>query len=203
MNIEFNGFPLDQYTNVDVQLALGSRDQEALLRANEFLKYGVRIAEVLRIKNKAYGNAVAVTGKEGVAIRMFDKFERIKNVSDDEGKEGDEPIVDTVHDEAGYSILWIMIHEKSPVFFNPDGSLKFEGDWRQTKWAYMLRESLGLNVLVDYLSEDEYDEIVLCQRCTEKSFDSHTKKCYNCDNVLQGVEIGGSSVKSPVKEDCN
>lgn len=202
MNIEFNGYDLRLYTELKTQLELAKEDPDALMKANEFLKYGVRIANILRVKNIAYGNAVAVTGKSGVSIRMFDKFERIKNVSEDEAsKKGDEPIVDTVHDEAGYSILWIMIDEKSPVFYNPDGTLKFDGDWRQTKWAMKLRQSLGLVVLAESVMENEYDEIILCQRCGQKSFDSYHRVCYNCDGGLQEAQIGGTSFTSPIGED--
>jgi len=200
--IKYNDMTLEQFMNWEIRLALKAKDPEEFMKANEFLKYGIRIADILRVKNKAYGNAVAVTGKAGVSIRMFDKFERIKNVSEDEAnKKGDEPIVDTVHDEAGYSILWIMIDEKSPVFYNSDGSLKFEGDWRQTRWAMQLRSSLGLIVKDCDAMDNEYDEIILCQRCGQKSFDSYHRKCYNCDGGLQEANIGGTSLTNPISED--
>ena len=198
----YNDITLEQFMNWEVRLALKAKDPEEFMKTNEFLKYGIRIADILRVKNKAYGNAVAVTGKAGVSIRMFDKFERIKNVSEDEAnKKGDEPIVDTVHDEAGYSILWIMIDEKSPVFYNSDGSLKFDGDWRQTEWAMKLRQSLGLIILAESVMENELDEIILCQRCEQKSFDIHHKICYTCDGGLQEATIGGTSLTSPIDED--
>ena len=203
MNIEFNGFDLEQYTELKTQLELADKDPEFTMRANEFLKYGIRIANILRVKNIGYGNAVAATGKAGVYVRMFDKFQRVKNVSQhgDVEELADEKIADTVADLAGYSILWLMIHEKSPVFYNADGSLKFDGDWRQTEWAMKLRQSLGLIILAESVMENELDEIILCQRCEQKSFDIHHKICYTCDGGLQEATIGGTSLTSPIDED--
>lgn len=157
----------------------------------EFHKYGKRLADLLYEKNQCYGNAVAVTGKEGIYVRMFDKFERVKNVSVSKNDETtDESIADTIMDIAGYAILWIMLHEKASVFFDEDGNMKLEGSWKDVAWANKLRIALYREA---YEPQDDREEIILCQRCNNKAFDLHHKTCYLCDGGLKEIEVGGTT----------
>ncbi len=162
-------------------------EEDMLKREVEFQKYGKRIADILLEKNTCYGNSVVATGKEGIYVRLFDKFERVKNVSVTKNDEvTDESIADTIGDIAGYSVLWLMIHEKSSVFFNEDGTMKFTDGWINTIWATKLRTAL---LSMDRMSAEEFDEILICQRCGVKSFDIHHRFCYNCDDKLADIEI--------------
>ncbi len=192
-DIKYRDMPLRDYLHNGMQMEIAIHAPEALFNSNEFLKYGIRIADILSTKNTTYGNAVAVTKKEGIYVRLFDKFSRVLKVSQDGADKGtDESIKDTIHDIAGYAILWIMIDEQSPVFYDEDGNLHEIETWRVAEWAEKLRKTLDDDPLV---------EIIICQRCDIKSFDKHHKKCYNCDGGMETVDIGERTKKDPLAED--
>ena len=90
----------------------------------EFKKYTDRLAKTLYQKNTDYGNAIAETGMIGCEVRLYDKLKRLRNIIENGGNAvDDEPLEDAFADEGGYSILWTMLKEKSPVFYNPDGTV--------------------------------------------------------------------------------
>lgn len=77
---------------------------------NPFKKYTDHLAETLQEKNKAYGDSFTKSvedyGLKVIGIRLSDKYNRIKHlVNNNELKENDESLEDTLLDMAGYSIL--------------------------------------------------------------------------------------------------
>ena len=67
------------------------------------------IAKLLEEKNKAYGSSVDMTygifGLNAYLVRMYDKVNRLTNLTNKGGEVNDESIEDTLRDLAGYSIL--------------------------------------------------------------------------------------------------
>ena len=77
---------------------------------NPFKDYTDHLAKILQEKNHAYGDSFTKSvddyGLKVIGIRLFDKYNRIKHlVNNDELKENDESLEDTLLDMAGYSIL--------------------------------------------------------------------------------------------------
>lgn len=77
---------------------------------SNFRKYTDNLAATLENKNKAYGDSFAQSvddyGLRVIGIRLSDKYNRIKHlVNNNELKENDESLEDTLLDMAGYSIL--------------------------------------------------------------------------------------------------
>lgn len=191
-DLKYRNLSLRDYLHNGMQSEMDAYAPTALFNSNEFLKYGIRIADILSTKNTTYGNAVAVTDKEGIYVRMFDKFSRVLNVSQSKADEvTDESIKDTMHDIAGYAILWIMIDELSPVFYDKDGKLILEETWRESEWIQDLKE---------ILDGDSSSEIITCQRCRNRSFDKHHRLCYNCDGGMEVGDIGKRTKKDPLEE---
>lgn len=87
---------------------------------NPFAKYTEKLATVLKAKNVAYGDSFAKSvddyGLKVIGIRLSDKYNRIKYlVNNNELKENDESLEDTLLDMAGYSILalkYLKEHKK-------------------------------------------------------------------------------------------
>lgn len=79
-------------------------------RNNPFKEFTNKLAETLLEKNQAYGDSFTKSvddyGLKVFGIRLSDKYNRIKHlVNNDELKENDESLEDTLLDNAGYSIL--------------------------------------------------------------------------------------------------
>lgn len=77
---------------------------------NQFKEYTDHLASVLAKKNKAYGDSftksVNTYGLPVIGIRLSDKYNRLEHlITNDELKENDESLEDTLWDMAGYSIL--------------------------------------------------------------------------------------------------
>lgn len=76
----------------------------------KFLKYTDHLADVLNQKNKAYGDSFTKSvdkyGLSVIGVRLSDKYNRIEHlITNQELKENDESLEDTLLDMAGYSIL--------------------------------------------------------------------------------------------------
>lgn len=88
---------------------------------NPFKAYTDYLAETLLSKNKAYGDSFSKSvddyGPKVIGIRLSDKYNRIKHlVNAGELKENDESLLDTLLDNAGYSILaykYLKEHENA------------------------------------------------------------------------------------------
>lgn len=77
---------------------------------NEFQKYTDNLANVLQSKNQAYGDSFTKSvdkyGLSVIGVRLSDKYNRIEHlITNNELKENDESLEDTLLDMAGYSIL--------------------------------------------------------------------------------------------------
>ncbi|KRL88676.1 nucleotide modification associated domain-containing protein [Lactobacillus kalixensis] len=77
---------------------------------NPFKKYTDDLADTLLSKNKAYGDSFTKSidkyGLPVIGIRLSDKYNRIEHlITNNEFKENDESLADTLLDTAGYSIL--------------------------------------------------------------------------------------------------
>lgn len=77
---------------------------------NIFQKYTDNLANVLQSKNKAYGDSFTKSvdkyGLSVIGVRLSDKYNRIEHLlTNNEPKENDESLEDTLLDMAGYSIL--------------------------------------------------------------------------------------------------
>lgn len=74
------------------------------------------LAELLKKKNKDYGNSAAQQFEEyglvSFLIRMDDKMRRLKNLNKKNDPEVNESIEDTLIDQAGYSILALIEKRK-------------------------------------------------------------------------------------------
>lgn len=70
------------------------------------------VAELLKEKNTAYGSSVEMTyeifGLEAYLVRMYDKINRLTNLTKNGGNVNDEKIQDSLRDLAGYAILAIV-----------------------------------------------------------------------------------------------
>lgn len=98
--------------------------EDEYFRFNQFKKYTDQLAKTLFTKNNDYGSAIAETGTQGCDVRIYDKQSRIKNIIlNGRNTVEDEPVDDTYWDNAGYSILALMIIDKSPIFYDRYGKL--------------------------------------------------------------------------------
>ena len=81
-----------------------------MAESNDFKKYTDHLAEVLQQKNNAYGDSFTKSvdkyGLSVIGVRLSDKYNRIEHlITNNEMKENDESLEDTLLDIAGYSIL--------------------------------------------------------------------------------------------------
>lgn len=77
---------------------------------NHFKKYTDNLADILQAKNDAYGDSFTKSiekyGLSVIGIRLSDKYNRIEHlITNNELKENDESLKDTLLDTAGYAIL--------------------------------------------------------------------------------------------------
>lgn len=84
---------------------------------NPFLKYTDHLAGTLYSKNQAYGDSFTKSiekyGLSVIGIRLSDKYNRIEHlITNNELKENDESLEDTLLDMAGYSILGLKYLEE-------------------------------------------------------------------------------------------
>lgn len=91
----------------------------------QFKTYTDRLALTLFRKNTDYGNAIAETGLIGCEVRLYDKLKRLRNIIDNKGNNAveNEPLDDAFGDTAGYAVLWQMLKDQSPVFYDSRGQL--------------------------------------------------------------------------------
>lgn len=84
---------------------------------NGFKNYTDNLANVLQSKNKAYGDSFTKSvdkyGLSVIGVRLSDKYNRIEHlITNNELKENDESLEDTLLDMAGYSILALKYLEE-------------------------------------------------------------------------------------------
>lgn len=84
---------------------------------NPFKKYTDKLAETLQAKNNAYGDSFTKSvnkyGLSVIGVRLSDKYNRIEHlITNEEFKENDESLEDTLLDNAGYSILALKYLEE-------------------------------------------------------------------------------------------
>lgn len=77
---------------------------------NNFVVLAGALAQTLIDKNRTYGNSydesIDTWGKRAIGMRLEDKYNRIKYLLlHDENGENDESLVDSLLDNAGYSLL--------------------------------------------------------------------------------------------------
>jgi hypothetical protein len=100
--------------------ALSGRRGETQQRIAEFF---IRMCTILLKKNKDYGASVwkrprlckKVAPREGIMVRLSDKFERLEHLLNTDGQTGevDESVEETLHDVIGYSALWILTPDET------------------------------------------------------------------------------------------
>lgn len=86
---------------------------------NNFVVLTEKLAQTLIDKNRTYGNSydesIDTWGKRAIGTRLEDKYNRIKYLLlHDESEENDESLVDSLLDNAGYSILalnYLICHD--------------------------------------------------------------------------------------------
>lgn len=106
-----------KYENNNQTIDLRECTPGLLKSDNPFKKYTDHLAETLQEKNKAYGDSFAKSvddyGLRVIGIRLSDKYNRIKHlVNNNELKENDESLEDTLLDMAGYAILGLKYLEE-------------------------------------------------------------------------------------------
>lgn len=84
---------------------------------NKFKLYTDKLAATLESKNQAYGDSFTKSiekyGLSVIGIRLSDKYNRIEHlITNNELKENDESLEDTLLDMAGYSILGLKYLEE-------------------------------------------------------------------------------------------
>lgn len=70
-------------------------------------------------KNERYGNSAltpptlcpVLTAKEGIQVRLGDKFARMQRLIETDEVVAEEPLRDTVRDIIGYCLLWLVADE--------------------------------------------------------------------------------------------
>jgi hypothetical protein len=108
----------------------------------EFKSYGDKLSKTLFAKNTDYGNAIAETGKSGCEVRLYDKLKRLRNIIENgENAVEGEPLVDAFWDTAGYAILWLMIHEKSTVFYDKLGNVIETNGTQEKRKEWLQKQS--------------------------------------------------------------
>ena len=71
-------------------------------------------------KNERYGNSAltapalcaVLTAKEGILVRLGDKFARMRQLIETDEVVAEEPLRDTVKDIIGYCFLWLIADEQ-------------------------------------------------------------------------------------------
>lgn len=88
------------------------------------------IVKLLEVKNKAYGSSTDMTynifGLNSYLVRMYDKINRLANLTNNGGKVNDESIEDTLRDLAGYSILALVQLKSETECYEADGRISKE-----------------------------------------------------------------------------
>lgn len=84
---------------------------------NSFKTYTDKLAATLEQKNQAYGDSFTKSiekyGLLVIGIRLSDKYNRIEHlITNNELKENDESLKDTLLDTAGYAILGLKYLEE-------------------------------------------------------------------------------------------
>lgn len=90
---------------------------ETNLEAIHLKKYTDNLAETLLEKNQAYGDSFTKSvdkyGLPVIGVRLSDKYNRIEHlITNNELKENDESLKDTLLDTAGYAILGLKYLEE-------------------------------------------------------------------------------------------
>lgn len=79
-----------------------------------WLRKAKEVYDIFCIKQKSYGpDNIATTRERGVAIRMYDKMQRLLNISvvGTEDPLEDETLRDTVADIGDYAIIWLLCYD--------------------------------------------------------------------------------------------
>lgn len=83
---------------------------------NEFLDILAPVAELLKRKNIDYGSSYDELrdefGEAAFVIRLYDKFARLKTLTNHEAQVNDESIEDTIADIIGYCTLELRYRQK-------------------------------------------------------------------------------------------
>lgn len=84
---------------------------------NSFKEFTDQLAKTLLEKNQAYGDSFTKSiekyGLSVIGIRLSDKYNRIEHlITNNELKENDESLKDTLLDTAGYAILGLKYLEE-------------------------------------------------------------------------------------------
>ena len=78
------------------------------------------LAKLIIAKNARYGNSAltpptlcpVLTAKEGIQVRLGDKFARMRQLVESGEVVAEEPLRDTVRDIIGYCLLWLIADEE-------------------------------------------------------------------------------------------
>jgi len=78
------------------------------------------LAKLIIAKNARYGNSAltppalcpVLTAKEGIQVRLGDKFARMRQLVETDEVVAEEPLRDTVKDIIGYCLLWLIADEE-------------------------------------------------------------------------------------------
>ena len=79
-----------------------------------------QLQTLLIAKNARYGNSAltaptlcpVLTAKEGILVRLGDKFARLRQLTITDEVVAEEPLRDTVRDIIGYCVLWLIADEE-------------------------------------------------------------------------------------------
>lgn len=78
-----------------------------------------QLTSLIIAKNARYGNSAltppalcpVLTAKEGILVRLGDKFARLRQLVETDEVVVEEPLRDTVKDIIGYCLLWLIADE--------------------------------------------------------------------------------------------
>ena len=87
---------------------------------NILVKEVQELTSLIVAKNARYGNSAltppalcpVLTAKEGIQVRLGDKFARMRQLVDSGEDVAEEPLRDTVRDIIGYCLLWLIADEE-------------------------------------------------------------------------------------------
>lgn len=82
-------------------------------------KHVSELSTLIIKKNERYGNSAltppalcpTLTAKEGIQVRLGDKFARMAHLVETDEVVAEEPLRDTVRDIIGYCLLWLVADE--------------------------------------------------------------------------------------------
>jgi hypothetical protein len=99
----------EQWRNMDKHQA---SNPPAKTFNSELERNALELVKLVISKQEKYGKGnINNFGEFGVLVRMNDKFERLKNMVQNNLQDTKEPIDDTLSDIIGYALLWKMLRE--------------------------------------------------------------------------------------------